>query len=255
MGALGSDLNNDRAIDFVVTGWQKPPVAFMNQREGAFHADRPGWTTDMPASTAGVVSLDFDKDGWMDLAFTHWAPPGLSLWRNMNGKSFERVSLPDFEFMRAWGIAALDYDDDGWIDLVAVGETFSGEGRIELLQKRRPSRDFAMSRLKLASTKSLLHDPRSIMAFDFDADGSVDLLITQNNFPPVLLKNIGGNHYNWLRLAFKGEHDNKSANRHEGGTFRRRAATKMGSHRRFWVSRAKVPRKSSLASASSAKQK
>src|SRR5580704_4934777 len=133
VGALGSDLNNDRAIDFVVTGWQKPPVAFMNQREGAFRATSP-WSTDMPASTAGVVSLDFDKDGWMDLAFTHWAPPGVSLWRNVNGKSFERVSLPEFEFMRAWGIAALDYDDDGWIDLVAVGETFSGEGRIVLLR-------------------------------------------------------------------------------------------------------------------------
>ena len=36
VGALGSDLNNDRAIDLVVTGWQKPPVAYINQREGAF---------------------------------------------------------------------------------------------------------------------------------------------------------------------------------------------------------------------------
>jgi tetratricopeptide (TPR) repeat protein len=209
VGALGSDLNNDRAIDFVVTGWQKPPVAFMNQREGAFRATSP-WSTDMPASTAGVVSLDFDKDGWMDLAFTHWAPPGVSLWRNVNGKSFERVSLPEFEFMRAWGIAVLDYDDDGWIDLVAVGETFSGEGRIELLRNEGPS-GFRDVTAETGLDKIVLQNPRGIVAFDFDGDGSVDLLITQNNLPPMLLKNIGGNHYNWLRLGFRGEHDNKSA--------------------------------------------
>ncbi|MGA8143803.1 MAG: FG-GAP-like repeat-containing protein [Candidatus Acidiferrales bacterium] len=208
VGALGSDLNNDRAIDFVVTGWQKPPVAFLNQREGAFRATTP-WATDMPASTAGVVSLDFDKDGWMDLAFTHWAPPGLSLWRNVNGKSFERVALPDFEFMRAWGVGALDYDNDGWIDLVAVGETFSGEGRIELLRNEGPA-GFRDVTAETGLDKISLRDPRGVVAFDFDGDGTVDLLVTQNNLPPVLLKNTGGNRYNWLRLAFKGEHDNKT---------------------------------------------
>ena len=39
VGAIGSDINNDRAIDFVVTGWQKSPVVYFNPREGAFHAD------------------------------------------------------------------------------------------------------------------------------------------------------------------------------------------------------------------------
>ena len=91
VGAIGSDINNDRAIDFVVTGWQKSPVVYLNPREGAFRAVTP-WSSDMPAPTAGVVALDFDKDGWMDLAFTHWGAPGLSLWRNLDGKSFERVA-------------------------------------------------------------------------------------------------------------------------------------------------------------------
>ena len=81
VGALASDINNDRAIDFVVTGWQKSPVAYLNPREGAFQSTTP-WSSDMPAPTAGVAALDFNKDGWMDLAFTHWGAPGLSLWRN-----------------------------------------------------------------------------------------------------------------------------------------------------------------------------
>ncbi|HXN99256.1 MAG TPA: FG-GAP-like repeat-containing protein [Candidatus Acidoferrales bacterium] len=208
IGAIASDLNNDRAIDFVVTGWQKAPVAFMNPREGTFQAATP-WASDLPAPAAGVTTLDFNKDGWMDLAFTHWGTPGLSLWRNVQGKSFERVVLPDLEWMRGWGVAALDYDDDGWMDLVAVGENFSGEGRIVLL-RNEGEKGFRDVTSLTGLDKIVLHNPRGVIAFDFDGDGSMDLLITQNHLPPVLLKNEGGNRYNWLRMEFKGTNDNKT---------------------------------------------
>ncbi|MFZ0413025.1 MAG: FG-GAP-like repeat-containing protein [Candidatus Acidiferrales bacterium] len=209
VGAIGSDVNNDRAIDFVVTGWQKAPVTYLNQREGEFRAATP-WTSEMPGPTAGVVALDYNKDGWMDLAFTHWAPPGVSLWRNVDGKSFERVALPDLGWMRGWGIAPLDYDNDGWVDLVAVGETFSGEGRIALLRNEGAA-GFRDVTAETGLDKIALHNPRGVIAFDFDGDGSTDLLITQNGLPPVLLKNEGGDANNWLRVALKGENDNKSA--------------------------------------------
>src|SRR3984957_8883472 len=209
VGAIGSDINNDRAIDFVVTGWRESPGGYLNPREGAFKATTP-WSSDMPAPTAGVVALDFNKDGWMDLAFTHWGSPGLSLWRNVDGKSFDRVPLPDLDWMRGWGVAPIDYDDDGWIDLVAVGENFAGEGRIVLLRNEGAAgfRDVTAS---TGLDKIVLHNPRAVIAFDFDGDGSSGLLITQNGLPPVLLKNDGGNDYNWLRIALKGENDNKTA--------------------------------------------
>ncbi len=209
VGAIASDINNDRAIDFVVTGWQKAPVAYLNQREGAFKATTP-WASDMPGPTAGVVALDFNKDGWMDFAFTHWAPPGLSLWRNVDGKSFERTNLPDLDWMRAWGVAPIDYDNDGFVDLVAVGETFAGEGRIVLLRNEGAAgfRDVTGS---VGLDKVVLHNPRAVLAVDFDNDGSTGLLITQNHLPPVLLKNEGGDRYNWLRIQLKAEADNKTA--------------------------------------------
>jgi Flp pilus assembly protein TadD len=208
VGAIGSDINNDRAIDFVVTGWHKSPVVYLNPREGAFKATTP-WSSDMPAPTAGVVALDFNKDGWMDLAFTHWGSPGVSLWRNMEGKSFDRVVLPDLDWMRGWGVAPIDYDNDGWIDLVAVGDDFSGVGHIVLLRNEGAA-GFKDVTSATGLDKLVLHNPRAVIAFDFDGDGSTDLLITQNNLPPVLLKNDGGNRYNWVRIGFKGENDNKS---------------------------------------------
>lgn len=208
IAAIGSDINNDRAIDFVVTGWQKSPTIFFNPREGEFRAASP-WSSDMPAPAAGVVALDFDKDGWMDLAFTHWGPPGLSLWRNVGGKSFERVKMPELGWMRGWGVAAIDYDNDGWIDLVAVGENFSGEGRIALLRNEGPA-GFRDVTAETGLDKITLHDPRAVIPIDYDHSGAMSLLITQNHLPPVLLKNVGGNKYNWLDLGLKGTNDNRT---------------------------------------------
>ena len=205
IGAMGSDVNNDGAEDLVVSGWQKAPLLLINQREGDFRAQSP-WTANMPGPAAGIAAIDFDGDGWMDLAFTHWAPPGLSLWRNASGKSFDPVRIPDPGWMRGWGLAPLDYDNDGWVDLVAVGENFSGEGRIALLRNEGPQgfRDVTQD---TGLDKIELRNPRSVIPCDFDGDGSVDLLITQNNLPPKLLKNVGGKN-EWLQLAFKGDDSN-----------------------------------------------
>jgi lipoprotein NlpI len=209
MGALGSDLANNHAIDLIVTGWQKFPSVFMNTREGPFRPASP-WAISMPGPAAGVVSADFDHDGWMDLAFTHWASPAVTVWRNVQGKSFERVPLVEPGWMRAWGIAAFDYDNDGWVDLVAVGETFSGEGRIALFRNEGPA-GFRDVTHETGLDKIVLRNPRSVNPFDFDGDGSPGLLITQNNLPPVLLKNVGGNRNSWVKLVLAGDPDNKLA--------------------------------------------
>jgi tetratricopeptide (TPR) repeat protein len=207
VGALGSDLNNDRAVDLVITGWGNSPDVLLNSREGPFQpADLFG--AEAPGRTAGAVALDFDRDGGMDLAFTQWAPPGLSLWRNVNGKSFERVPLPDPEWMRGWGIAAVDYDNDGFVDLVAVGETFAGKGRIVLLRNEGAA-GFRDVTHETGLDKIVLRNPRSVVAFDAEGDGSTDLLITQSGLPPVLLKSVGSDENNWLQVALSGDPDNK----------------------------------------------
>ncbi len=208
IGATGINLSNDHAVDLVVTGWRKFPSVFMNTREGPFRETTP-WAISMPGPAAGVVAADFDHDGWMDLAFTHWASPGVTIWRNVQGKSFERMPLVGPGWMRAWGIAALDYDNDGWVDLVAVGETFAGEGRIALYRNEGPA-GFRDVTHETGLDKIVLQEPRGVIAFDFEGDGSADLLITQNNLPPVLLKNIGGNKNGWLKLALSGDPDNKT---------------------------------------------
>jgi Tfp pilus assembly protein PilF len=215
--SIATDYNNDRAVDLVVTGGRNgevvggvqtyPPLMFMNPREGKF---RQNDLISALSPTLGVAALDFDHDGWMDLAFTHDGAPGVTLWRNDRGKSFEQVKLPETNWVRGYGIVAFDYDNDGWVDLAAVGETKTGKGEVRLFRNlglagwKDVTADVGLDRIQLTA-------PRAIVAGDYDNDGAVDLLITQNHAPAVLLRNLGGNKNNSLRLALKGLSDNKSA--------------------------------------------
>jgi len=212
MGAIGTDYNNDRAVDLIVT--DQGPTIFENPREGKFLQQRP-LAGKMPSGSGvrGVSVLDFDHDGWMDMVFTHWGVPGTSavtLWRNNHGKTFERVELPATNWVRAYGVTAIDYDNDGWVDLVAVGETKEGKGEVRLFRNLGAD-GFKDVTADVGLDKIQLKEPRAIITGDYDGDGATDLLITQNHGPAVLLRNDGGNQNHWLRLALKGLNDNKSA--------------------------------------------
>jgi tetratricopeptide (TPR) repeat protein len=207
--AIGTDYNNDRAIDIVATGSHGSAAIFRNPREGAFSGHRlsPEFKS---RRTLGVAALDFNHDGWMDLAFTQRGAPGLTLWRNNHGISFDQVKLPATNWVRAYGVAAIDYDDDGWVDLVAVGETKDGKGEIRLFRNLGAD-GFKDVTADVGLDKIQLKEPRAIITGDYDGDGATDLLITQNHGPAVLLRNEGGNQNHWLRLSLKGLADNKSA--------------------------------------------
>ena len=54
----------------------------------------------------------------MDVATVSGVAPDASLWRNVEGKKFERVPLPvPADVKGALGVTPIDVDNDGWIDL------------------------------------------------------------------------------------------------------------------------------------------
>ena len=208
-GVVTSDFNNDRAIDFVIAGGKKGAAVLLNPREGKF-TELPGidFVKENLAPAVGVIALDFNKDGWMDLAFTHAGAPGISLWKNVEGKKLERVALPDFAWARGWGLAALDYDNDGWLDLVAAGET-AGGGELRLLRNlgmngwADVSKDVHLDEVKVSQ-------PRALAVADLDGKGDADLVVTQLGGAPLVLRNEGGNQRNWMNIDLKALGDNKS---------------------------------------------
>src|SRR5882757_8293515 len=208
-GVITTDFNNDRAVDFVIAGGHAGASIYLNPREGKFTPlGGIDFNKEKLPPAVGVVAFDFDKDGWMDLAFTHAGAPGISLWRNVEGKRLERLALPDLGWQKGWGIAALDYDNDGWIDLVAAGESSNG-AQLRLLRNLGKkgwadvTKDVHLDAFKLSQ-------PRAIAVADIDGNGDADLVVTQLGGAPLVLHNEGGNKYNWMSVELKGLNDNKS---------------------------------------------
>ncbi len=209
--AIGTDYNNDRAVDLVVADWSGGTI-FQNPREGKFLALRPFAPAqggkDVP--TVGVAVLDFDHDGWMDIALTRLTAPALTLWHNNHGKSLEQVPLPDVGWAKGYGLAAFDYDNDGWIDLVAVGETKEGKSEVRLF--RNLGRDgFKDVTSDVGLDKVVLKNPRAIVTADYDGAGATDLLITQNHGPVFCSATRAAIKTTGCGLSLKGLNDNKSA--------------------------------------------
>ncbi len=206
--AVLSDLNNDRAVDIAVAGDEGVSLYF-NPREGNF-VEQPlyGKDADLPPAV-GVTVLDFNKDGWMDLAVTHSGAPGLTLWKNVDGKRFERVPLPLADATQAWGVAPIDFDNDGWIDLAAVVQTSKGTELRVLRNKGDGTFEDASEKLGLA--KPLPATARSLASLDADGDGDSDLLVSTLDGPPILLRNDGGNKNHSFLVTLQGNADNKTA--------------------------------------------
>ena len=210
--AILTDYNNDRAVDIAVAGNAEAPTLYMNPREGKYPAAAL-YTEPLPATT-GIAVLDYNKDGWMDIAVTHNGAPGITLWRNVEapdhlGRRFERVALPLKGALRGWGLTPIDIDNDGWVDLAAIVETKAGP-QVRVLRNRGDGTFEDVSHaLGLDTVK--LHDPRGLIAADVDGDGAPDLIVTQVDAPPVLLHNEGANKNHFVRLDLAGLADNKTA--------------------------------------------
>jgi tetratricopeptide (TPR) repeat protein len=246
--AILTDFNNDRAVDIAVTGDGPAPTIYVNPREGKY----PTQTLDPAVLTAediteiaehgtlhqatgkeareyaravkhsvaplpptvGITALDYNKDGWIDIAVTHSGAPGLTLWRNGEGpnhvgRRFERVELPLKDALRGWGVTAVDIDNDGWIDLAAIVETKAGP-QVRVLRNRGDGTFEDVSHA-LGLDEVKLTAPRGLIAADVDGDGAADLIVTQLNAPPVMLRNVGGNKNHSVRLNLTGYADNKTA--------------------------------------------
>jgi len=225
-----TDFNNDRAVDIVVTGDGPAPLIYVNPREGKYPTQAlyaPDFSaagfeeTFVPPGTVGIAVFDYNKDGWMDIAitktgwmnyFTHDRRPGLTLWRNVEGpdhmgRTFVPVHLPLKGVDGGWGLTPIDIDNDGWIDLAAVLETKAGP-RVKVFRNRGDGTFEDVSHV-LGLDKVKLTAPRGLIAVE--DNGAADLIVTQVNAPPVLLRNVGGNKNHSVRLDLTGFADNKTA--------------------------------------------
>jgi hypothetical protein len=146
--------------------------------------------------------------------------------------------------LSGWGLRFFDYDDDGDPDLFLVNghpddfiEMRSSRVKYKepLLLFENTGRTFRNVSAQSGSVFGREFSGRGMATGDFDNDGDLDVLISNNGGPPVLLRDEGGNRNNWLGLELVATRSNPSAvgaviTWQAGGVKRSRLKTAGGSY-------------------------
>jgi hypothetical protein len=121
--------------------------------------------------------------------------------------------VPSLQFL-AWGTFFFDYDNDGDRDIfVANGHLDDNIERFDAVTYEQQNQVFRNDGRGRFEDMSNLVGPglllkqvsRGAAMGDYDNDGDLDVAVTNNNQPAVLLRNDGGNANHWLSLRLVGD--------------------------------------------------
>jgi hypothetical protein len=229
-GVVASDLNNDGWMDLFVANDTVANFLFMNR--GGKRFEEIGFTAGVAygeqgraRSGMGVDSADFNEDGWMDLFVTNMDHELYAIYQNKHDETFDDVAAASgiaraTQLMSGWGLKFFDYDNDGNLDLfIANGHP---DDLIEKIYPtvfyREPPLLFHNSGPGLTNVSSesgpIFSRPmasRGLAIGDFDNDGAIDVLISNNDEAPMLLRNNVGSQNHWLGVNLIGKKANPDA--------------------------------------------
>jgi len=224
------DFDNDGRPDIFVANDSNPNYLYHNKGDGTFEdiavAAGVAYSPDgKEHSGMGAAVGDYDNDGLMDLFITTFANDNYALFHNDGNNFFTDMSYPSGVGEATipwlgWATFFLDYNNDGLKDLFCVnGHVYPKvDGRIRQ-SYRQPLLLFENvggGRFREASDRAGLarlprHSGRGGAYCDFDNDGNVDVIVSNIDDRPTLLRNQGGSGNNWVELSLSGTVSNRSA--------------------------------------------
>ena len=113
-GVAMNDLDGDGLLDLVFASIDRPAAILWN--EGGLNFKTQELDENL---TRAVNAADIDGDGDLDLTFTKTSQQGVSYWRNLGGRNFQRDNLPGVT-LRAYALAWSDLNGDDQLDLVTA---------------------------------------------------------------------------------------------------------------------------------------
>jgi hypothetical protein len=230
LGIVVLDYNGDGWPDIFISNDTQPNKLYRNNANGTFTEE--GMQAGVAYGEDGVArgamgadAADYDSSGRPHLLVGNFANEMMGLYHN-EGKGLFVDEAPASTIGRSsllcltFGTFFFDYDLDGHPDIFAAnGHIEPDINRIQpkVRYKEAPLlfRNVGHGRFQDVSAAVGADFERPIVArgaayADFDHDGDLDVLISTNDGPPVLLRNDGGNKNDWICVRLSGVKSNSS---------------------------------------------
>jgi hypothetical protein len=172
----------------------------------------------------GVDAADYDRSGRPHLLVGNFSNQMLGLYHN-EGKSLFVDEAPRSTIGRAsllsltFGVFFFDYDLDGRLDILSANGHIEEEiSRVQpkvayrqapLLFRNTGQRTFDNVTAAVGSSFSRPLVARGAAYGDYDRDGDLDVLLTENHGPARLYRNDGGNTNHFISIRTRGVRSNR----------------------------------------------
>jgi hypothetical protein len=231
LGVVIVDENDDGWPDVFVANDSLPNFLFRNTgkmrfREEALTAGVAVAADGQPRAGMGIDAGDYDRDGRLDVVITNLDFQMHSLYRGLAGGTFawstieSGIGYSTLPFV-GFGVAFLDYDNDGQLDIaIANGHILENAPQFragatyrqrKLLFRNTTGRRFAEVGRTAGAVFAAERVGRGLATGDFDNDGDLDLLVTNNGGDAELLRNDAGSSAHSLVLRLRGTGRNREA--------------------------------------------
>ena len=226
LGVVWGDYDNDGYLDLYVANDTNENHLFRNNGDSsfsdmAFYAGVALSENGEMESGMGVDFGDYDNDGFLDLIVTNFQDEVATLYHNDGNGFFTDVSYLSGTGEKTvsslgWGAYFFDYDNDGAKDIfIANGHVYNNvesfNNETTYAQPNHLFRNLGDGRFReVAAEFAQKASSRGAAFADYDNDGDIDILVTNSNRRPQLLRNDGGNRNNWIKVRVVGTASNRA---------------------------------------------
>lgn len=229
LGISVIDFDGDTWPDLFVSNDTQPNKLYRNNRNGTF--SETGMSAGVAYGEDGVARgamgtdwADYDRTGRAHLLIGNFSNQMLGLYHNEgNGLFVDEAPMSsigrDSLLSLAFGVFFFDYDLDGYADILTANGHIEEEiGRVQpkikyreppLLFRNLGNKKFENMSLKSGEQFSQPMVARGAIYADYDHDGDLDVLFTNNAGPAKLFRNEGGNRNHWLCVKTIGTKSNR----------------------------------------------
>ncbi|HLJ45240.1 MAG TPA: CRTAC1 family protein [Bryobacteraceae bacterium] len=230
LGVLTGDFNGDGLPDIYVACDQTPSLLYINQGNGTFEEEAVlrGVAYDengKAMSGMGVAASDYDGDGLLDIFRSNFSDERETLYRNRGKGEFDDVTtlvgLARNTRYVGWGCGFFDFDNDGWKDLLLVNghvfpevDTLNSNVRYKnpiILYHNNGKGAFDDISTQSGAGLQEQHASRGAAFGDIDNDGSLEVVVNNQNERPSLLKQSVPSSNHWIELKLVGTRSNRAA--------------------------------------------